>query len=236
VLPAAVRHDRSLSQTAKLLYAEISSLAQADGYCWATDRYFAELLGCSVKTVSRTLAMLRDQGYIRMERTANAQGPERHIYCGLDPAQGVMDKNDHNPVHNPDHMDKNVHNPPIKENNKKCVTGARTREDKPDEIGGILDGFAGEDVELRSALEDFREDRRRRKKPMKTPLAASRFVKRLRSLSGGDRAVMLVMIDKAIERGLDTVYPLPPDEMPKAVPRSLQDAEDVIDWAPGVTA
>lgn len=43
VLPAKVRYDKTLRPNAKLLYAEITALADARGYCWATNGYLAEL-------------------------------------------------------------------------------------------------------------------------------------------------------------------------------------------------
>lgn len=94
VLPSPVRYDRTLTATAKLLYAEISGLMQIDGYCWATDRYFAELFGVSEATISRALRTLRDAGYIRIDRTTNAKGTERHIYAGLMPGGGGPVKNE----------------------------------------------------------------------------------------------------------------------------------------------
>ncbi len=39
VLPATVRYDKTLRPNAKLLYAEITALADARGYCWATNSY-----------------------------------------------------------------------------------------------------------------------------------------------------------------------------------------------------
>ena len=45
VIPARVRDDHSLRPNAKLLYGELSALAQAEGYCWAWNAHLAETLG-----------------------------------------------------------------------------------------------------------------------------------------------------------------------------------------------
>lgn len=83
VIPAQVRYDTELRPNAKLLYGELTALAGADGYCWASDKYFAELFGLSAKTVSELIQSLRRRGYIRVEMSANSRGTERHIYAGV---------------------------------------------------------------------------------------------------------------------------------------------------------
>ena len=67
VIPARVRDDHTLRPNAKLLYGELSALAQAEGYCWAWNARLAETLGISKRTVEDLLRQLRDRGHIRME-------------------------------------------------------------------------------------------------------------------------------------------------------------------------
>ncbi len=64
ILPANVRYDTDLSPNAKLLYAEITSLAYKDGYCWATNNYFMDLYSASLASIKRWLKELKDKGYI----------------------------------------------------------------------------------------------------------------------------------------------------------------------------
>ena len=67
VIPARVRDDHTLRPNAKLLYGELSALAQAEGYCWAWNARLAETLGISKRTVEDLLQQLRDRGHIQME-------------------------------------------------------------------------------------------------------------------------------------------------------------------------
>lgn len=64
VLPAIVRYDKKLSSTQKILFAEISALTNKDGYCWASNSYFADLFGISDTQVSTSISKLKKEGYI----------------------------------------------------------------------------------------------------------------------------------------------------------------------------
>lgn len=97
-----------------------------------------------------------------------------------------------------------------------------------DDAGEVLDGYAGEDRELRERLEEFREVRRRKKKPLQTRRAAAILTGRLDRLSGGDRKMKLELLDTAILHGWDSVYPLKEGEAPpgkRDAPGSVRD-----DW------
>ena len=67
VLPANVRYDKDLTPNAKLLYAEITSLCNDKGYCWATNKYFAELYGVSKVSISNWISELERKGYLENE-------------------------------------------------------------------------------------------------------------------------------------------------------------------------
>lgn len=67
LLPPRVRYDQTLRSTAKLLYAEISAMADVTGFCWASNRYLAELFGVTKGTVSELLGQLEARGYIEIQ-------------------------------------------------------------------------------------------------------------------------------------------------------------------------
>ena len=65
IIPADVRYDKQLPQGAKLLYSEITALSNKNGYCWASNDYFAKLYSVSIGTIKSWLKCLEDNSYIR---------------------------------------------------------------------------------------------------------------------------------------------------------------------------
>ena len=51
IIPAGVRYS-AIKPNAKLLYGEITALANKKGYCFATNKYFAELYSVNKNTIS----------------------------------------------------------------------------------------------------------------------------------------------------------------------------------------
>ncbi len=56
VITANVRYDNRLTDSEKLLFAEITSLSNKRGYCTASNGYFATLYSVVKETISRNLA------------------------------------------------------------------------------------------------------------------------------------------------------------------------------------
>lgn len=82
VIPNTVLSATNIKANAKLLYAKVTSLQSARGYCFATNKYLAEGLGIAQDTVTRLLKNLSDAGYLRVEviKGADNQIVERRIY------------------------------------------------------------------------------------------------------------------------------------------------------------
>ena len=78
ILPATVRYDSRLKPMEKLLYAELTALSKKDGYCWASNGYFAELYEVAKETVSRWLTGLEKYGYIKVS-VDRPSGNQRRI-------------------------------------------------------------------------------------------------------------------------------------------------------------
>ena len=82
IIPSKILYNKELKANEKLLYAMITSLACKEGFCFATNNYFAEELGVHPKTVSSWVSDLRDKNFIKVDliRNENKQIIQRKIY------------------------------------------------------------------------------------------------------------------------------------------------------------
>ena len=66
VVPAEVKYNNKLTERAKLIYGEISSLSNKMGYCFATNGYFAKLYKCTNRTIQNAISKLQEKGFIKV--------------------------------------------------------------------------------------------------------------------------------------------------------------------------
>jgi hypothetical protein len=108
VLPATVRYSEDLTYFEKVLYSEITALSNSQGYCWASNSYFAELYKKTIAWVSNSISKLEKMGFITLE-IDKEKGNKRKIY--IDPIK----ENYNSPI-------KENYNSPIIENYKNNIT------------------------------------------------------------------------------------------------------------------
>jgi hypothetical protein len=133
VIPANVRYDKSLSANAKLLYSEITSLCNDKGYCWASNKYFADLYGVSQKSISNWISTLVGKGYLFMKmiyREGTREILERHL--SMEPMEEnfytPMEKKFHTPME--EKFQENTKDINTKGTNKSINQSDKNRTDK----------------------------------------------------------------------------------------------------------
>lgn len=67
ITPATVRYDKRLKDKAIILYGEITALTNKQGFCWASNEYFAHLYDLAPETVSRLINQLAKYEHIFIE-------------------------------------------------------------------------------------------------------------------------------------------------------------------------
>ena len=150
VIPANVRYDEYLPAGAKLLYGEITALCNKEGFCWATNAYFADLYSISTKTVSRWVTQLKDSGYVNVvlnHKTGTSNEQTRKISIAQAYGQNCprgwtkmsrgMDKNVQPP------HDKNVQDNITSNNNTNNICGKSGNPDIIDDVLSYLNEKAG---------------------------------------------------------------------------------------------
>lgn len=98
VLPSSVRYDDRLRPNEKIMYAEITALASRDGFCWADNKYFADLYGMAEHSIQTFIRDLEKHGYIKVEivqKGNQRQTERRRIWidgCTFDRFRSVLNK------------------------------------------------------------------------------------------------------------------------------------------------
>lgn len=78
IIPAPIRYSK-ITANAKLLYGEITALCNKEGYCWASDTYFAKLYDVDERTIRRWIKELKEAKFIYTENLKE-EGLQRLIY------------------------------------------------------------------------------------------------------------------------------------------------------------
>ena len=83
VIPAPVRYCKKLQPNAKLMYGEITALANDSGYCYASNEYFSKLYGVTKTSVSKWISALENNNFIKIKykyHTGTKQIKQRRIF------------------------------------------------------------------------------------------------------------------------------------------------------------
>ncbi len=82
IIPSSVRYCEELKYAERLLYGEITALAGKEGFCFATNKYFAELYHVIPGTISRWISHLEDLEFVNIDiiKDEKNQILERRIY------------------------------------------------------------------------------------------------------------------------------------------------------------
>jgi predicted transcriptional regulator len=66
IIPSSVRYNNKIPANAKLLYGEITALCNKKGFCYASNKYFANLYNVANNTASSWISSLVSEGFIRI--------------------------------------------------------------------------------------------------------------------------------------------------------------------------
>lgn len=201
ILPASIRYDKNLKPMEKIMYSELTALSNKNGYCNATNSYFAELYEVNKNTVSLWISDLEKAGYIKTKLIYEAGTKnikERRIYIS-DPVTKNDDTYHEKEV---DPITKNDDTPITKnrEDNNTSINNTRiilkeNKKEKPELIDFITS--QGISKEYEDKLLEFLEYRKKIKKPIKTVRAINCILNEFKN-TGEKHAISC--IDFAMDR------------------------------------
>lgn len=223
-------YEDSVPATGKILFGEIYRLSDAEGFCFASNRDFMDLLGCSETTVRNLLRALEDVGQIRCEnrpKRDGSGGTERRIFCGRKLAPPVDFGYPQKTAGTPEGTRKKLRGVPA-ENCGPTYYKSNNKSNNPlppNEVSDAISAYIGDDPEYRAAFDGFLANRVAMKKPVRTARAINTIINRLRKVN--DREVEIAMLDKATVNNWLTVYALKADELPDVPNREAEDRDGI---------
>lgn len=85
IIPEIVAQDIRINNFDKLLFGKIYSLTKQQGYCWATNDYFANYYHESLSYISKSMRRLESCGYItRIIDNKQENSKRRIVYVNQD--------------------------------------------------------------------------------------------------------------------------------------------------------
>lgn len=230
IIPADVRYDDRIPANAKLLYGEISALIGKDGFCFASNQYFANIYGCTPVTIARLVSKLEEAGYIKreLERDQSGQVARRKLYLTVSmPDVQPLNNFDNTPQQNcgeginKNDKDTNTSITNIEKENKKEKAAASERRTPlgDEQLRGLFVSWINDVAAeywtkkdkntLYFALDGFYAPRANKKQePARTKAAFTALSNRLTRYSNGSPAVMIDMLERATTAGWKSVFPL----------------------------
>lgn len=203
VIPASIRYDNELPQGAKLLYGEITALANQEGYCYASNAYFSKLYEKSERTIKDWISKLVDRGFLSRRvvyKDGTKEVSQRRLYLqnviiGNLPLQSALPSEENCPTP--------CENLPLPgeedcpDNNTSLIL--------QDNIKHMFNAYTT-NQELIDTLNDF-VDARKKMKKTPTENAISRLLKKLDKIAAND-VEKVTIIEESIINGWSGVFPL----------------------------
>ena len=200
ILPANVRYDKNLKPMEKILYTEISSLTNKDGYCYATNSYFSRLYEVHKNTVGTWINNLEKQGYIKtvlIYKKGTKEIIERRIYINQKIDIPINEKVDTYQQKDLEPINEKV-DTPINENIEENNTSINNK------INNI---YLYKGSEFEKAFSDFKIMRVDKKEPLSKP-AEDLILMKLYKLAGDNEQLAIEILNKSTINSWKDIFPI----------------------------
>lgn len=133
ILTASVRYDNRLTDSEKILYAEITALSNKYGYCSASNNYFAKLYEVSKRTISTRINNLKKLNYLKIELELNGKEVKKRKMYPMTHTSIPIEDNFHRGVENMVHtpIEANFQENITRLNNTSSSSASTTKQQLP---------------------------------------------------------------------------------------------------------
>lgn len=200
ILPANVRYDKNLKPMEKILYTEISSLTNKDGYCYATNSYFSKLYEVHKNTIGTWINNLEKQGYIKtvlIYKKGTKEIIERRIYINQKIDTPINENVDTYQQKDLEPINEKI-DTPINENIEENNTSINNK------INNI---YLYKSEEFQKAFSDFKIMRIGKKEPLSKP-AEDLILMKLYRLAGDNEQLAIEILNKSTINSWKDIFPL----------------------------
>jgi DNA-binding MarR family transcriptional regulator len=97
VTPSDLLLNPDIESSAKVFYAIVRNLTKVVGYCYAKNKYLAELMCVDVSTIKRWLCVLERAGYIDVQFESHRFGTKRKIFV-VDSSEKSLQELENEPI------------------------------------------------------------------------------------------------------------------------------------------
>lgn len=186
IIPSEVRYA-NITPNAKILFAEITALSNKEGYCWTTNKYFANLYATSNRSIQNWIKELEINEFIKVELVDNNA---RKIYVlGGKNLQGGMKKSSRG-------YEKNF-TPLLIYNNKNNNNNIYIEKTETESLPFTSEKF----IQTWNNFKTFRKE-------LKHPITKTSIAGILNKLKNFTEEEAIKMLNMSIENGWRGVFPL----------------------------
>lgn len=165
IIPAYVRYSNRINSFEKLLYSEITALSDKNGYCFASNQYFAKVFDMHKNSISRSITKLEQENFIKIS-IDQEKGNFRKIYLtNILPINKKVDSNSALPINKngvtPINKNEYYNNTSInnlysfnenEKNNDDTIQGKKEKTNKKEKIEILLSHLKSRYVDIEDQL------------------------------------------------------------------------------------
>lgn len=155
VIPAFVRYDKRLTPLERLLYGELNCLSNKQGYCWASNSYFAKIYDKHSKSISRCINNLAKYKYIEIAIDKDDGNLRKIIVNHNIPISINVDSNKNEDRELPIYADTPIHK--NEEHNNTSINNTREEYKNPQALR-FEKSIRGENIEPQTSTDNKTEN------------------------------------------------------------------------------